>query len=187
MDISQDAFHRFLNWLHPDAEQAAREYEALRRRLIGWFDRRGCAISEELTDVAFDRVIRRIEAVPDPSVIQPAPYFHKVASNLYFEYAKDYVKKSGAPLPEDWPEAVQTLTQEENETAFGCLESCLQTLPTTNRELILTYYQENKQAKIDLRKQLAERFGMTVELLRVQVYRIRLTLQKCVKECLKSS
>lgn len=185
MDITQEAFNRFLNWLHPDSEQAAREYEALRRRVIGWFERRGCAVAEELADQAFDRVIRRVAASTDPSVIKPLPYFYKVVSNLHLEYVETYAKKRGEQLPETWLEAVQSLGEKTNEQTFHCLENCLQRLPTANRELILAYYQENKRAKIDLRKELAANFGLSLELLRVQVYRIRMTLQKCLTDCLQ--
>lgn len=185
MDITQEEFNRFLNWLHPDSEQAAREYEALRRRVIGWFERRGCPVAEELADQAFDRVIRRVAASTDPSVIKPLPYFYRVVSNLHLEYVETYAKKRGEQLPETWPEATQSLEQETNEPTFHCLENCLHTLPAANRELILAYYQQNKQAKIDLRKELANNFGLSVGLLRVQVYRIRVVLQKCVRECLQ--
>ncbi|NOT59817.1 MAG: hypothetical protein HOP19_06275 [Acidobacteria bacterium] len=192
MDISPDAFKRFLAWLHPEAEQAAHEYEALRRRVIGWLERRGCCAAEELADEAIDRVVRRVAVAENPGEIKPIPYFHAVVSHLYLEYAETYAKKRGEQLPEDWaegraedwPDAVQSLTEEYREDRFHCLDHCLQTLPTANRELILAYYQNNKQAKIDGRKQLADQFGLSLNLLRVQVYRIRGSLQKCVTDCL---
>ncbi len=185
MNISPDAFNRFLRWLHPETEQAAHEYEALRRRVIGWLERRGCSASEELADEAFDRVMRRVAVAEDPSAIKSIPYFHTVVSHLYLEYAETYAKKRGEQLPEDWGETVQRLAEDNPEDRFHCLDNCLQTLPTTNRELVLAYYQQNKQAKIDGRKELADQFGLTLNLLRVQVHRIRGSLQKCVTDCLQ--
>ena len=97
IEITQEAFDRFLHWLHPDVEQAACEYEALRRRVIAWFERLGCATAEELTDEAFNLVIRRVVALPDPSQIKPIPYFHRVVSRLHLEYTESYAKKTSYP------------------------------------------------------------------------------------------
>ena len=59
----------------------------------------------------------------------------------------------------------------------------MEILSAANRELILEYYREDKQAKIDHRIELARRAGIGLNALRIQVCRIRATLQKCVIEC----
>ena len=66
-----------------------------------------------------------------------------------------------------------------------CLQSCLQRLSPENRKLILGYYAKEKQAKIDYRRELAQRLVISVETLRVKVYRIRVSLQQCIERCLE--
>ncbi|HET9532865.1 MAG TPA: hypothetical protein VFQ92_21095, partial [Blastocatellia bacterium] len=61
----------------------------------------------------------------------------------------------------------------------------LQRLSPDNRELILQYYDKEKGAKIESRKQLAERLGISVNTLRMRALRIREYLQRCVENCQK--
>ena len=66
-----------------------------------------------------------------------------------------------------------------------CLRSCLQALSVENRELILGYYAKEKQAKIDRRSELAQQLGISVQNLRVRVFRVRALLHKCIEDCLQ--
>jgi DNA-directed RNA polymerase specialized sigma24 family protein len=67
---------------------------------------------------------------------------------------------------------------------FECLDECIAKLPADSRDLILDYYQEEKRAKIDFRRQIAQRMGTDVENLRVRVFRIRASIYKCMEKCL---
>ena len=46
--LTPELFEQLLDWLNPDREQAGRDYEALRRRLIKLFTCRGCSDPELL-------------------------------------------------------------------------------------------------------------------------------------------
>ena len=61
----------------------------------------------------------------------------------------------------------------------------MQNLPAENREMIVEYYQEEKRAKIDKRKVLAEQFGVPLNALRIRAHRIRAKLEDCVHECVE--
>jgi DNA-directed RNA polymerase specialized sigma24 family protein len=61
----------------------------------------------------------------------------------------------------------------------------MEQLPQGNRELVLEYYRDEKRAKINHRKELAERMGIAPNALRIRAHRIRLTLQQCVRACLE--
>ncbi|MBS1794313.1 MAG: hypothetical protein JSS81_10690 [Acidobacteria bacterium] len=65
-----------------------------------------------------------------------------------------------------------------------CLDRCLAALPEDNRGLILDYFSEEKQAKIDLHKELAARLATTRTALRMRIVRIKQSLKSCVEECL---
>jgi DNA-directed RNA polymerase specialized sigma24 family protein len=72
----------------------------------------------------------------------------------------------------------------EREREYECLERCMERLPQDSRELVLEYYRDEKRAKIDRRKELAERLGIAPNALRIRAHRIRVALQRCVLDCL---
>jgi len=59
--MTQEAFDLLLAQLDGDREQAAIRYEALRRKLLKFFEWRGCAFTEELADDTIDRIARSLE------------------------------------------------------------------------------------------------------------------------------
>jgi hypothetical protein len=72
----------------------------------------------------------------------------------------------------------------DKERMFDCLDKCLDHLDAGNRDLILEYVRDEKRPGIDRRKQLAERFGVTMNTLRMRAHRVKLVLQQCVRDCL---
>ena len=58
--LTQTGFDKLLATLDADREQAGAKYESLRRRLIRFFEWRKCETAAELTDIVFDRVIKKI-------------------------------------------------------------------------------------------------------------------------------
>ena len=73
----------------------------------------------------------------------------------------------------------------EPDPEYDSLEECMGQLRPEERKLILDYYQEEKQAKIDHRKKLAEGLGIGLNTLRIRVYRLRARLQECVEQLMK--
>lgn len=160
-------------------------YVQLRHDLAKIFAFRGCPDPEGLTDEVFDRVARKVHEIRPTYVGDPRLFFRAVANNLVKEdlkRLKTQVSLEGIDLPEP------TLHQHEQERTAAleeCLHSCLQKISAANRELIVSYYAKEKQAKIDHRCELAQRFGISLETLRVKAYRIRVSLQECIERCLK--
>ena len=177
-DLSQEAFDRLLDWLNPDRALAGEKYEEIRRRLIKIFTCRGCTCPEALADETINRVARKVQEIAATYVGERSLYFYGVARNVHLEY----VRKRPAPEPPPTPEP-----HPESEQEYECLERCMQHLSSSNRDLILQYYQEEKQGKIDHRKELARRLCIGLNALRIQVYRIRVSLQQCMVECLKQA
>jgi DNA-directed RNA polymerase specialized sigma24 family protein len=176
--LSQEAFDKFLAWLDADRDRAGEKYEEIRRKLIKIFAHRGCAIAEELTDEAINRVNRRVQEIADTYVGDPALYFYGVAQKVYLEYVKK--KPAPKPLPPSDP-------PDETERNYECLERCMQHLDLASREIILEYYHQERRAKIDHRKDLADRLGIALNTLRMRVHRIKAGLQLCVGDCLKQN
>ena len=58
-------------------------------------------------------------------------------------------------------------------------------LPVKTRQVVLDYYREEGQAKIDLRRAIAERSGIGLNALRLRMHRTRSDLQVCMQKCLE--
>ncbi len=172
--LSQESFDSLLAWLSPQREDAGRKYENIRLRLIKMFACRGCCDAEDLADETINRVAKRLGDIKDNFHGEPALYFYGVSKKVYLEYLR---RKPAPPppVPEDKP----------IEREYECLENCVQKLTPNNRRLVLDYYQEEKRAKIDHRKQLAAHLGIALNALRIRAHRVRATLQQCVKTCIQ--
>ena len=172
----QEIFDRFLFWLDPNREEAARKYEAIRRKLIKIFICRGCMDAEDLADVTITRVVRKVQEIAETYVGDPALYFSGVARKVSLERFKKQ--------PISLPPPIQD-SPEEKERQHKCLESCLSRLTADNRQVVLDYYKGDKTEKIERRKTMAEKLGINTNALRIRVHRIRAILQKCMMDCLK--
>jgi DNA-directed RNA polymerase specialized sigma24 family protein len=175
--ITQDDFDLLLDWLDGDRARAGEKYETIRRKLIRVFASRGCGEAEELADETIDRVARRAREIAPDYAGEPAHYFLAVANRVHLEYLKRGRTPGVAPPPA--PDA------EEAERRSACLEECMGRLAPRARELILRYYAEGGQAKIDGRRALARDLGIEPGNLRVRALRVRAALKECVVECLR--
>jgi len=184
--IPTEGFEEILAWLDPDREVAAAMYVQLRHDLDKIFTFRGCSDPEGLTDEVLDRVARKVQEVRPTYVGDPRLYFRAVANNLVKEDLKR--PKAHVSLEElELREPTTSASVEDNaEVIEECLQKCLQKLSAENQRLIVDYYTRDKQAKIDHRSELAHQLGISVETLRVKVYRIRVSLHGCIERCLKS-
>ena len=181
--IPPQSFDEILDWLNPDRELAGDMYVQLRHDLAKMFEWRGCLDPEGLTDDVFDRVSRKVHEVRPTYEGDPRLYFRAVANNVIKEELKKIkTRVSLEGLDQPQPELQN---QDEAENMDECLQSCLQELSDDKRDLILAYYSKEKQAKIDHRSELAQQLGVSVQTLRVNVYRIRASLQKCIQNCLR--
>lgn len=182
--IPPEGFENILDWLNPDRELAAAMYVQLRHDLAKMFTWRNCSDPEGLTDEVFDRVAKKVHEVRPIYIGDPRIYFRAVANNLI----KENLKKTKNQIPLEVVEQTKQHETEINDETIAiedCLQLCLQDLSTEKRELILAYYAKEKQAKIDHRSELAQQLGISVETLRVKVYRIRASLEGCIQRCLK--
>lgn len=189
---SQEAFARLLSLLGPDQVQAERNYDLLRQKLVSFFVNRNCSEPEEYADETFSRVLKRLLEGEIIRTDTPSKYFFSVAYNLLKEHWRR-VEKAPESLEDQVPgnhPAVNPYHLEkeqeqrsDHEAYLECLEHCLETFPPETRELILEYYMEAGGAGIERRKQLAKRFGIQVNNLRIRVLRLREKLEACVRKC----
>jgi RNA polymerase sigma factor (sigma-70 family) len=179
-ELIKNNFEKLLSWLNADRFLAAEKYEAIRLRLIKIFVVRGSTQAEDLADEVIERVTNKVFDVADTYEGDPSLYFYGVAQNVFLESLR---KPKHEELPAVLASKEKTNLDESKEAKSDCLESCLNQLESNQRQLILSYYESEKKTKIDNRKLLAEKLGITLEILRIRAFRIRNTLQKCVLKC----
>jgi RNA polymerase sigma factor (sigma-70 family) len=186
--LNKESFNKLLTWLDANHERAGEKYEHIRGCLIKFFVGRECVQAEDLADEVINRVTRKIDELLKTYQGDPARYFLGVARNVLLEYQRKELPLM-RPLATDRAAASEPseLRDESNkeDSRLECLDLCLRQIDQENRDLILRYYQKDKQAKIDFRRELAEEVGIAINTLRVRVYRIRELLQKCLFKCLE--
>ncbi len=182
--LTKGAFDRLLELLGGgDMERAGEAYEAARLRLVKFFAWNNSGAPEEHADETIDRVARKVEEGEE--VRTPPAYFLGVARHVLSEvYKRREAERAG--LDEYARQDQMSSADEEADVRRGCLERCLRELPAESRELIVEYYREEKQAKVEWRRRLAERHGLvTPNALRIRTHRIRTQLEGCARACVE--
>lgn len=181
-ELTEESFNFFLSWLSTDRDAAGKKYEDIRRRLIVMLHSRGCARAEDAADESINRFIRRLPELSETYEGDPVPYLCVVARRVHLEI----IEKEPDALPDNFDKLFEEHkeTEELEELMHGCLERCLSAFDSNSRELLLAYYKEDKQAKINFRKRLAARMGLATSALRLKLHRFRSKLQCCINECL---
>jgi DNA-directed RNA polymerase specialized sigma24 family protein len=174
--LTSVGFERLLSALDGDRERAAIAYEGLRRRLIGLLRWWGAPEPETLADTTLDRVARKLQegtAIADGSV---AAYVRGVARMVFYEDRRA-------------PRAVATLEtlivaqpEADDDAAAACLERCLDRCSSSDRALLLRYYDTGKAA--DVRRALADELDISATALRIRAHRLRARVERCVTACL---
>jgi hypothetical protein len=191
--LTESSFRQFLKWLDEGVDSKGEKYLEMRRRLVGYFDRKNCSSPDELADETLNRVARRLEEEGSIDSISPAHYCYIVAKFVFLEYLRLTEHNSWgidelSPLSDSTlspPAIMEQRSEVENEQRrLNCLEQCLKGLELQNRELIVGYYQGEQRSKIENRRALAVAAGITMNALGIRVCRIRDKLEACVCRCL---
>lgn len=175
-DLTKQNLDDLLRFLGSDRDEAGKKFEEIRRRLLKIFTCRGCTEPEALADETFNRVASKIQDVAGSYVGDPALYFYGVARKVFLEWMR---KGSARTMV---PPAAST---RERELELDCLDHCLDRLTSRNRDLILGYYREEEEGKIEHRRALAGEWGIGMNALRIRAHRIRSEMERCVLHCLE--
>jgi DNA-directed RNA polymerase specialized sigma24 family protein len=181
--LTKEAFDGFLAKLDMDRARAAEKYETVRQKLLKYFLWCGSVTPDIDTDETINRVARKVEE--GENVYNPNAYIYGVAKFVNAESVK--IRNRNQQIDDEAPEFVAPVVEDEESDVIergGCFDRCLRELGNQSREIITEYYSFDKGKKIQHRKQLAARFGMTLNALRIKAHRLRVSLEACVRECL---
>ena len=173
------------------------EYEQMRRALIIFFAANGCgAIADDLPEEVFQVAEQE---PPDWSVVAdyegaPPPYQWTVARYiLKTERKKEQLEaESGLKSIRDIRQALVPrrdtsgrFETEVKEQRARCLDECMANITETWRYLILEYYKAGEAERKRIRKEMASELGISMNALRVRMFKIRRTLRECVASCVQ--
>lgn len=178
--LTQEAFDTLLVALGGDRDSAAQKYLEIRSNLVRFFEWRGSSFPEDHADETINRIAKRV--AEGEEILNYSGYAVGVARLLLLEINKGRQREQLA-LAEIGQASEVYEEKDDGEHRLVCLRSCLETLTTDNRALILQYYQGEKGEKIQNRKKLMDQFGIPVNTLRMRALRLREKLQSCVEDC----
>jgi DNA-directed RNA polymerase specialized sigma24 family protein len=183
-ELSREAFAKLLAELDPDPEAAGGKYEELRRQLIKFFEWRGALFQDELADETLNRLARKIAEgeVIEKSVIA---FSLGIARFVLLEASKSPDNKRIEMKSLDKIAAPLERRAEDDDLWVICLKECLGRVSVENRELVIEYYQDEGRARIEDRKMLAARLGISLNALFSRAKRARNKLEECVDRCVK--
>lgn len=193
--LTEEALNKLLNILDTDRERAGQKYELLRRKLLKFFEIRGCQTPDEAVDETFNVVAKRI--VEGQVIVgdQPSRYFYGVARNLLREYWRrpgrllqslECMPLSSHPHEKLIEVCENRLAAQNTERQLEALEHCLLMLPEEGRQLIVQYYANDIRIAKTMRVHLAKRLGIPANALRIRAHRIRMRLREHLNEYLET-
>lgn len=190
--------HKFLlRWLSPDEEQAERQYQNLRQKLVALFGIRGAPypVTLELADETLERAAQRLA---DGEIIQhsePMAYLHGVANNVLLEHWRKQQKQAAKEVSLDDLLSVNPnklefsfqsqIESEDRERWLECLDKFLKALPPEEEALLRSCYQDSSTQQTANRRVEAKRLNLTNDSLRSKLYRICLKLKSKVRACVE--
>jgi DNA-directed RNA polymerase specialized sigma24 family protein len=194
--LSRLAFSRLLEWLDDGIDSRGETYLEMRRRLVSYFDRRNRLSADDLADETFNRVGRTLEKTGAIAITPPARYCYVVARFVLLEdlrrdrkyvlvgdelrgaTASPLMLRAGLREPDEGL-AIQ-------EQRLECLDRCLNELPPEQRELVVEYYRDSRRRRIEHRREMAARLGITTNALAIRACRIRSALETALEACCKA-
>jgi DNA-directed RNA polymerase specialized sigma24 family protein len=188
-ELSETAFARLLRWLDDGTDSGGETYLEMRRRLVAYFDRRNRPAADVLADETFDRISRTLES-SSIATRPPARYCYVIARFVLLED----IRREGRSVPFDEARPTGSIEFARSgsepdavlrDRCLQCLDRCLLKLRPEQRELVIEYYRDAKRERIDRRRELANRMGITMNALGIRLCRIRSSLEGCVGACCK--
>lgn len=193
--LTTPAFARLLEWLDDGVDSDGERYLEMRRRLAAYFGRRTRPRAEDLADETLDRIARTLQKDGAIAITPPAKYCYTVARFVLLEDVRREHKHRCLDET-SWSRhlvttSARSIEPEESveiqEQRLECLERRLQELSPEQHALVIEYYRDTRRQRIEHRREMAERLGITMNALCIRVSRIRTRLEAAVERCRKQS
>jgi DNA-directed RNA polymerase specialized sigma24 family protein len=184
--LTKLAFTRLLAWLDAGTDSDGRAYLEIRRRLVSYFERRDRSFPDDLADETLSRVARTLATSGTIAVTPPARYCYVVARFVLLEdlrRERRHIPVTEARIVRTERTVVDSDAEAKQERRLQCLDRCLLALKPEQRNLVVEYYRDANRQRIERRRALASRLGITMNALGIRACRIRGRLEACVSAC----
>jgi DNA-directed RNA polymerase specialized sigma24 family protein len=185
--VRQEDFDALLALFSHDRNEAGLAYERMRAGLVRFFEFRGCTDAIALADETLNRVALKTVGFDRTKNVKLTSYVYGFAVNVHREYVRSPRQREIAIETDEFIDRIRETKSDDREPMFDCLHDCLAKLGSSDRQIFIEYYSRERQEKIELRKQMAERLGCRVEVLHTKVCRLRSSLRTCVTGCVEKN
>lgn len=179
-ELTPEAFAKLLAAFSPNQEEAGQLYLSFHLKLVRFFEWKCCRDAEHLVDVTFNRVARKL---CEGQAIENVRAFSRGVAEIVL---KESWKQQDRLAPEQAIESISYESVDDDdmrERRLKCLDECLAKQPPENRALVLDYFGQEAKAK-EIHDTMATRLGISLNALRIRVFRIREKLEKCLELCM---
>lgn len=184
-EVDKGNFDRMLEWLSVDRSDPGASFERIRAGLIRFFRIKGAHDPETLADETMNRVINRFDSLDTSTGVNPTTIFYGFANKVFLEFLRTE-KRRMVQFGDDTQLGIAGTYELPVDPALDCLRSCLGALKKWDGNLIVEYYSENPESKVDSRLQLAQLNQMTMTALQTKIHRIKGILRPCIEKCIDS-
>jgi hypothetical protein len=181
-DITSEALNQLLIALSDNQAEAVVAYTKLRDSLIRFFQIKGDSEPENSADVTLDRVaLKVIQNIEIPDITK---YSFGVARFVFLERIKLDQKERIAA--KGFYANKFSVKPESDTDDFLHLRECFNHLAEDEKQLLQEYFADMPHADLfEQRKKMQIKYNISVNTLRVKVFRLRERLENCVKNKLK--
>jgi len=181
-DLTTESFELLLSKFSPNKTEAGLAYTRLREALVRFFQLKGDSMPDKAADTTLDRVAVKLSESTEIEDI--TKYSFGVARFIFLERLRQ-VKKENLSVKSYYQETGFQPAEEQDDALFF-LKECLGGLQREENLLIVNYFADLPYEKlIERRRKLAEEFEISLNQLRVKVFRLRRQLKNCVSRKLK--
>jgi DNA-directed RNA polymerase specialized sigma24 family protein len=177
-NLTPESFDQLLNALSPDRREAAAAYAKLRDALVRFFQLKGDFAPETAADATLDRVAVKIsESVKIDNLTR---YSFGVARFIFLERLHSRKKEKIAAEGFYTTNNLQKNPEESDD--FSPFRECFEGLPRDENILMQTYFADLSYEKlIAQRQESAKQYNISLENLRLKIFRLRRRLNDCVR------
>ena len=176
--LTSESLNRLLAEFSGDERQAAAAYTNLRDSLVRFFQLKGDFAPDAAADETLDRVAVKIaENTPIDNVTK---YSFGVARLIFLERLRFSQKETNAV--KDYYAEKNTAASDSDTDEVNFFRECFRDLPSADRNFLQSYFTDLPYQKLtELRRRLTVETSVSVEQMRVKIFRLRKRLETCVR------
>ena len=176
--LNAQSYSLLLKALAPDERAAEAAFLRLRGSLVRFFELKGDNDPVEAADETLDRVSSKLGQ--EVAIEQVTKYSFGVARLVFLENLRNTQRASNALR--EYGRHGEESTADDDADGFATMRDCFSELSEHNKELLRSYFADISRNSLDEKRQrLAAKTGLSINGLRLRIFRLRKQLEECVR------